>query len=655
MAKAFCLTKDFVEKFKKGLISGEISPEKIANLSSDERHAYLADFVGESNAKEVNALFESKLLLKNQKQGMITWAKNVMGMKEPARKDLISRIEKLDRVLSPAEGEQFLKDLAATKLGFGVTQEEAQKIMELSKKVTETSKVGGREYGNAYLDMQEYVDSLKPSKKEDIVNAVGGFQKALTATLDLSAPLRQGRALFGSREWFGAIKRMFSYAVNDGALRNLNADIVSHKDFQLAKKSGLAMSSLGGEISKSEEQFMSKFVNKLPLIKGSERAYVGFLTDLRFNRFTNLLNQAEKAGLDIRSNPEMINNLARVINSSTGRGSFRDPLLDASLGKLSRFFFSPRFVKSRFDNIDPVYYMKLDPFSRKQALKTTINLAASTGTIMAMASAAGAQVEWDARSSNFGKMKIGNKWIDVTGGFNGPIRLIAQILSRSTKSSDTGVITPLNSDKFGARTGGDVLISFFEGKESPIVSTINTLYGGKDFGGKDVKTASERAAFITGQFLPLIVKDMASLYADGGIKNVFEAGIPSLFGVNVKVSSPRIDRAISEDPSFLQNVLGLENKADPKFRPLLDRFSKNRITLSVPTTAVQIKPSGEKKSRDLNEEELAKYQDIYKKNLREALSSRKDYLIGLPDEKLAKEVDSLKLKVTEKSKKELLK
>ena len=72
---------------------------------------FFSKYVGEDNAQWVNTEFESKLLLKNQKQGMVTWAKKIGGLKEQARRDILSKIEKLDKALSPQEEDSFLEDI----------------------------------------------------------------------------------------------------------------------------------------------------------------------------------------------------------------------------------------------------------------------------------------------------------------------------------------------------------------------------------------------------------------------------------------------------------------------------------------------------------------------------------------------------------------
>src|ERR1041384_802175 len=123
----FCLMPQAADQFKKDILSGKINPESLASMTSAERHAFFAESLGESNAAPVNALFESKLLLKNQQAGMINWARRVMGENTPAGRDVISKIKRLNKVLSPAEESAFLEDLAAQRLGTHVTSNEAQK------------------------------------------------------------------------------------------------------------------------------------------------------------------------------------------------------------------------------------------------------------------------------------------------------------------------------------------------------------------------------------------------------------------------------------------------------------------------------------------------------------------------------------------------
>ena len=133
----FCIPQELIEQFKQKLKSGEITPERLADMTSEGRRTLFSEMLGAENAKRVNSLFESKLLLKNQQQGIITWAKSVAGLKPETLRDMISKVDRIDKVLNPKELDAFLEDLASQRLGFDVTFSEAAKISQLAKDVSE--------------------------------------------------------------------------------------------------------------------------------------------------------------------------------------------------------------------------------------------------------------------------------------------------------------------------------------------------------------------------------------------------------------------------------------------------------------------------------------------------------------------------------------
>lgn len=166
---AYCLPRALASKFLEALKDGTIEPVKLMDMTSKERADFFAKIVGDENAHHVNALFESKMLLKDQQRGMVSWAKNLAGISAPVRRDLLNKINKLDRVLNPAEEKAFLADLAATKLGTTVTYEEAQKITDLAQKATaerdkgtDTFSGASTEFLNAATALEHYVQSLRP-------------------------------------------------------------------------------------------------------------------------------------------------------------------------------------------------------------------------------------------------------------------------------------------------------------------------------------------------------------------------------------------------------------------------------------------------------------------------------------------------------------
>lgn len=167
---SFCLPRAFASEFLKALQDGRVDPDKLSAMESADRRAFFEKIVGKDNAQPVNALFESKLLLKDQKRGLVSWAKSVAGINAAVRRDLLHKIEKLDRVLNPTEEKVFLADLAAAKLGTTVTHEEAQKITKLAQRASlERDNSAGSTFGatagfvKAASDLEHYVKSIVPT------------------------------------------------------------------------------------------------------------------------------------------------------------------------------------------------------------------------------------------------------------------------------------------------------------------------------------------------------------------------------------------------------------------------------------------------------------------------------------------------------------
>lgn len=175
---AWCLPRAFVSKFEAALKDGTINvtdpaaKNYLPDMGSPERRALFGPIVGEENVSRVNALFESKLLLKDQQRGIITWIKSMQGLPPKAAQDMIARVSRMSKVLQPADEDSFLQDLASQRLKTGglVQADEAQKIYDLSKaamdaRAVPTTNISGvsDEYLNASREFHDYIGGLKPT------------------------------------------------------------------------------------------------------------------------------------------------------------------------------------------------------------------------------------------------------------------------------------------------------------------------------------------------------------------------------------------------------------------------------------------------------------------------------------------------------------
>lgn len=600
MAK-FCLLPQKVQEFKKALASREIDPAKLNKMTSEERRNFLAKYVGKDNAVQVNSLFESKLLLKNIRAGYIAWAKKVAGITPEIRRDLLAKIEKLDRVLSPQEEQNFLQDLASTRLGLEITEQEAKKVNDLSQKIVEArkdfdiktnkwkSEEKRLEYGYAKVDIENYINDLKLKAKSDgvvdkIIEAPGIF-KSIQTSLDNSFFGRQGiKILYNNpvvwtkafiKSW-GDIKKELG---GQDAIRAIKADIYSRPNAinNKYKTGGYGLDVL------SEEAYPSSLPSRIPLLgrlfKASESAYNGAALRIRADLADRFIELAEKNYVNTLRKDEA-KYIGNLVGSLTGRGSLGK--LDVLSREANVLFYSVKFLKSNIDTLfAPFKYIgqktifgfdnKGAEFASKQAAKSSIRIIGTIALVLATAKFIDPDsVDEDPTSTNFGKIKIFGKWTDITGGMGAILRLAARIALRRSKSA-TGKITDYNQQSFGARSLLDEIESFIEGKFSPIAGIGRDWLEGKFFDGEDftIEKAIKRL------ILPLPVQNALEIIKDPKSEFVFASILLDALGFSVStIKQSKIDwnKSMSLEMQEFKKKVGVAgfNKANEDFNRVYD-------------------------------------------------------------------------------------
>jgi hypothetical protein len=565
----FCLTKDTILNFKKAMKSGEIVVEEMYGMTPDERVALLEKYVGKENAKQVNGLYESKLLLKRKEEGMITWAKTVI--KDPVRRKtaiekILVQIKKDQEILDynnkVAEGEIKLKkdetlretvllgagelafqsDLVNTKLGLEINKEQAAKIVKLSEGMSELALQKGylglptKEYMTRVKALADYITEITPSAPVNAVKIAGeivSLPRTMMTMLDFSASLRQGVFLVASHPvaFTKAFFKQFAPAFSEKAYQKVITDIQTDPYYSLAEKSGLAITDLNSNVLKREEAFLNSWLEKIPVLgripRGSARSYTAFLDALRFDVFKTMVRNADQAGRDPSNDPELVKKISSFVNTASGRGELSGSL-EKIAPELTQALFSPRLISSRVSLLNPVYYARLDPFVRKEAIKSLFAFASLGLTILGLAALNGAEVERDPRSTDFGKIKIGRTRIDIWGGFQQYIRLAAQLITNEKKNTSTGEIQDLN-EGYKAYGRWGTLSKFAEGKSAPVTSYLIGWLKGVNFEGDDFDPKSEALE----RSVPIMSKDIYDLVAQGDIDSLKYQGLAT-FGIGVQ-------------------------------------------------------------------------------------------------------------------------
>jgi len=272
--------------------------------------------------------------------------------------------------------------------------------------------------------------------------------KALATAAPSLLPTKLGKVLPG--QW------------GEDAYQTLQRNLVEHPARELAEKSKLAVTGLD-DVLPREEQFMSGFAEKIPLIgpwvRASGRFHVGFLNKVRMDTFADIggkfkvrANQLRKrldegqlsgdAAAEARKQIEFwedSDGLAKYINVMTGRGGLGE--LEFAGAYLNAVAFSPRFASSRLQvtgasdlffalgkSGNKGFYANLSPPMRKEAMRDISATVVGLSSILAIAQLHDeVEVDLNWRSADFLKGRIGKTRIDIGAGVIQFMRLYAQI------------------------------------------------------------------------------------------------------------------------------------------------------------------------------------------------------------------------------------
>jgi hypothetical protein len=189
-------------------------------------------------------------------------------------------------------------------------------------------------------------------------------------------------------------------------------------------------------------------------------------------------------------------------------------VLKESAPLLDTLFFSPRLLASRMQMLNPKNYIFGNDFVRRQYLRAGLRTFGALTTILGAIKlfVPGADVGTDWRSSDFGKIRLGDTRIDLGGGFNQLFHLMGMIESGQKVSTSSGRVSSLTSNRFGQATRADAFINFLSGKLAPVPSMVNDWAKNKDpqHIGQPFNWTDEAAS----HFQPLIAQDAWNLYND---------------------------------------------------------------------------------------------------------------------------------------------
>ncbi len=382
--------------------------------------------------------------------------------------------------------------------------------------------------------------SKKPTVAGKVGKVVGETQdlmRALLTSYDFSAPGRQGRYFMSYPEYWKAYPQMFRSWGSEKLYAAGQDAIIAHPNFtrprvagqltgkSVAQRAGLDITDL---LSRREEIFRSRLAEKIPGIRMSERAYVGFLNKLRSDMFNRLVKET---GGDILNNDVKLKEIGSLINDFTGRGKLPGSLEKHSTA-MNALFFAPRLhagkIRAWARVFNPNFYATADPVVRKTALRSLITSTSFSVAVGELFRQGGAEVSNDPTSSDYRKIKIGDTRVDPFGGDQQYMVAMARLLTGKSTSSTSGKVTDIYSPRFGEQSAGGVMADFMANRLAPIPSMAVNLLFDKSYGDENFGIQSE----LMDKTVPIMVQDIMELMEED--PELLPLAIPGMFGVGIQ-------------------------------------------------------------------------------------------------------------------------
>lgn len=353
--------------------------------------------------------------------------------------------------------------------------------------------------------------------------------RAIMTSIDLSMIFRQaGFITIGNPT--RAIKSLpgtFRALANEQTRRRINKEIWERPNAELYRQSKLAITDPDEtSMNKMEEAFMSRWASKIPGVAASERAYTTFLNLIRADTFDTLV---ETLGRDGAVTQEEAAALANYVNVATGRGN----LAGASGAgfTLNSVFFAPRLLWSRLELMAGQPFYRGTMRTRNLILREYVKFLIGITVMYNLALLAGFDVEWDPRSSDFGKIRFGNVRIDPLAGLAQVTTLLSRIFTGEKKTL-SGKVQPIRGDKipYGGEDTYDIAARFVRTKLNPAIGAAIDLSTGKNVVGEEITPGKAAARMVT----PLSLQDVVDRFQEFGVPKATALTMLEMVGFGVQ-------------------------------------------------------------------------------------------------------------------------
>lgn len=409
----------------------------------------------------------------------------------------IRKIKAIERSLEKAQ-----KDIENARKG--ILPQKKPKVVDAA---SERRTFLNTQLKNARQELRETIAGLKPRQPWDYVVLATDFIRNVKGGVDFSAIRRQGALLAGRPSIvFKMANAGFNAAKNDYAFERHFRSIMDRDNAIDYERTPLAIQDLDTPTAEKDEFMNSFLVKKIPLLRGSQRAFIAAINEGRADIYD--IMKARRGG-DGNLTWENKRALAHTANVLTGRGDWKR--LDSSMHTLSTWFWAPRLYLSRVQALfgQPIWNA---PKEDRMVIGTEMARGvAGVLSIFALYIGAAAmrefarndEVEWDyiidPRHPAFGKIRVGDTYIDPTGGISQFVRFFSQ-LGTGEQVNDKGEVLELSPYQKRAN-----ITRMLQSKLAPGPGLALDLTTGQNYVGDPMNFTSFEGAvnILTNTILPL--------------------------------------------------------------------------------------------------------------------------------------------------------
>jgi len=437
-------------------------------------------------------------------------------------------VETLNSMLQEIRTSDKLNVLEAINLTDAMTKMFKEGVVPRKFERNLAEKVWGKNFASI---LEAVEDKIKLGDKVTVSDYLA-LPKATAASMDISRTGRQNVLLIGSPKAFfqGLVRDWHLFLKDENTARSMEKSFLLklEKVGDLLNKSGIRWNDWGTGVGfkTGSERFASRIAGKIPGIKRSERAYSMGGNAIRASK----LLEIAKSRKGIPTTDEQWRHIGHVLNILTGEG---DPkTFKKYLPLMNAIFFAPRLMEARIRAFVDLANLKhwTDPEWRPAmkilAYHVASFMAVNLGILGLMATVPGVDVEKDPRSSDFGKIRMGDTRIDFWGGYLPLMRLCVHLATRQRKT---------RAGKIVEQEWMDTITRFLQSKLGPVPGYVLDLMKGETFYGDYVGLeANSLTEQFYHRFTPFFIQDVMDALKYQGIGTGMVAAPLAFHGVGVQ-------------------------------------------------------------------------------------------------------------------------